>query len=305
MPATKSPKTPAVKPSLKQRKAFEESLKNGGNVSAAMEVAEYAPATIHNPQNLTNSLGWQALMEQHIPDSLLAIHHKKLLTTRRLEHLSFPLGPALESDIEIPDEEAGGDDMFAEAVNAVREAGSASTSHLQRKLRIGYSRAARLMDMLEEAGVIGEADGSRPREVLDYDPDEEVEQPEGVEVEMEPQPHGGSLMRKHAYAERITLTNEDILKMFTEEGIRVSHITSTRTERLVYYWAHDTRAIKDALDLAYKIKGKMSPEQTPPPAGPTYNIFTNPTIIGQVNAFEAGLKEQLTHAKPTQESTNN
>jgi S-DNA-T family DNA segregation ATPase FtsK/SpoIIIE len=58
------------------------------------------------------------------------------------------------------------DDMYMEAKAAVEEAGRASTSYLQRKLRIGYSRAARLMDLLEEKGVIGAADGSRPRDVL-------------------------------------------------------------------------------------------------------------------------------------------
>ena len=58
------------------------------------------------------------------------------------------------------------DDLYTEARAAVEEAGRASTSYLQRKLRIGYSRAARLMDILEEKGVIGAADGSRPRDVL-------------------------------------------------------------------------------------------------------------------------------------------
>ena len=58
------------------------------------------------------------------------------------------------------------DDLYEQAKTAVEEAGRASTSYLQRKLRIGYSRAARLMDILEERGVIGPADGSRPRDVL-------------------------------------------------------------------------------------------------------------------------------------------
>lgn len=58
------------------------------------------------------------------------------------------------------------DDLYMAAKEAVEEAGRASTSYLQRKLRIGYSRAARLMDLLEEKGVIGPADGSRPREVM-------------------------------------------------------------------------------------------------------------------------------------------
>ena len=58
------------------------------------------------------------------------------------------------------------DDLFEEAKQAVTEAGKASTSYLQRKLRVGYSRAARLMDLLEERGVIGPQDGSKPRDIL-------------------------------------------------------------------------------------------------------------------------------------------
>lgn len=58
------------------------------------------------------------------------------------------------------------DELYSEARTIVEDAGRASTSYLQRKLRIGYSRAARLMDTLEEKGIIGEAQGSRAREVL-------------------------------------------------------------------------------------------------------------------------------------------
>lgn len=58
------------------------------------------------------------------------------------------------------------DDLYEDAKEAVIEAGKASTSYIQRKLRIGYSRAARLMDMLENNGVIGPVDSPRPREVI-------------------------------------------------------------------------------------------------------------------------------------------
>lgn len=58
------------------------------------------------------------------------------------------------------------DDLYEEAKEIVLKAGKASTSYIQRKLRVGYARAARLMDLLEDKGVIGPADGARPREVL-------------------------------------------------------------------------------------------------------------------------------------------
>ena len=71
-----------------------------------------------------------------------------------------------ESTLE--DEEVGDDDeLYEEARLCVVEAGKASTSYLQRKLKLGYARAARLMDKLEERGIIGPGDGAKPREVLE------------------------------------------------------------------------------------------------------------------------------------------
>jgi S-DNA-T family DNA segregation ATPase FtsK/SpoIIIE len=58
------------------------------------------------------------------------------------------------------------DDMFKDAVRVVIENRKASTSLLQRRLRIGYGRAARIIEEMEEQGIIGAADGARPREVL-------------------------------------------------------------------------------------------------------------------------------------------
>lgn len=81
-------------------------------------------------------------------------------------------GSALDEDDE--------DDLYGEAKQIVLEAGKASTSFLQRRLRIGYSRAARLIDLLENRGVVGPQDGAKPREVLNAktaaaDEDEEEE----------------------------------------------------------------------------------------------------------------------------------
>ena len=67
-------------------------------------------------------------------------------------------------------DEGGGfsdeDEMLSPAVEAVIEAGQASTSFLQRKLKLGYARAARLIDEMEERGIVGPYEGSKPRQVL-------------------------------------------------------------------------------------------------------------------------------------------
>jgi DNA segregation ATPase FtsK/SpoIIIE-like protein len=65
------------------------------------------------------------------------------------------------------DDDLGDDDeLYETAKEEVIKAGKASTSYIQRKLRVGYARAARLVDMLEERGVIGPGDGAKPREVI-------------------------------------------------------------------------------------------------------------------------------------------
>jgi DNA segregation ATPase FtsK/SpoIIIE, S-DNA-T family len=64
--------------------------------------------------------------------------------------------------------DADDDELYEDARETVMQAGKASTSFLQRKLRIGYARAARLMDMLEERGVIGPGSGAKPRDVIGY-----------------------------------------------------------------------------------------------------------------------------------------
>jgi len=58
------------------------------------------------------------------------------------------------------------DELYPEAKRTVIEAGKASTSYLQRKLGVGYARAAKLIDMLEERGVVGPADGAKPRDII-------------------------------------------------------------------------------------------------------------------------------------------
>ena len=80
-----------------------------------------------------------------------------------------------ETVLQIPEEGAAGggeggedeyDEKYDEAVEFVCESGQASISMVQRRLRVGYNRAARMIEMMEREGIVGPADGAKPREVL-------------------------------------------------------------------------------------------------------------------------------------------
>jgi S-DNA-T family DNA segregation ATPase FtsK/SpoIIIE len=95
---------------------------------------------------------------------------------RIVEHCKEQAAPSFEMEIKNKLEKSdavgavddGGEDdaLLAQSVEIIRETQRASTSSLQRRLRIGYTRAARIMDILEERGIIGPARGSEPREIL-------------------------------------------------------------------------------------------------------------------------------------------
>jgi len=95
-------------------------------------------------------------------------------TAEIVKHLKFQAQPVYNQTIledsseqgEQPELDQEVDEMYDEAVRIVVEMGKASTSTLQRRLRLGYGRAARLIDMMERDGIVGAADGSKPREVL-------------------------------------------------------------------------------------------------------------------------------------------
>ncbi len=99
-----------------------------------------------------------------------------------VEFIKSQLGPSYKEEIIAAQEEkekrkgyGHRDELFDEAVEMVKEAGTASVSMLQRRLRLSYQRAARIIDMLEEDGTIGPYQGSKPREVL-IDREEEKEE---------------------------------------------------------------------------------------------------------------------------------
>ncbi|MCB1115670.1 MAG: DNA translocase FtsK [Chlamydiia bacterium] len=97
---------------------------------------------------------------------------------RVISHIENEAGPQYliksfdrmsQTDFLSSDEGEGKDDLYAAAYQIITETGTASTTFLQRKLKIGYARAASLMDELEEKGVIGSQDGSRRRVLLKND----------------------------------------------------------------------------------------------------------------------------------------
>ena len=93
-------------------------------------------------------------------DQAKAIYNEELLKPPKDENAMGMDGEAGEGGEEVDD------DLYQDAVRVVCEMGRASTSTLQRRLRIGYGRAARLIDLMEKDGIVGPPDGSKPREVL-------------------------------------------------------------------------------------------------------------------------------------------
>jgi S-DNA-T family DNA segregation ATPase FtsK/SpoIIIE len=87
-----------------------------------------------------------------------AVYNEKLLEAPKDEPAAAGEGGPAEEEFD--------DNLYQEAVRVVCEMGRASTSTLQRRLRIGYGRAARLIDVMEKDGIVGPADGTKPRELL-------------------------------------------------------------------------------------------------------------------------------------------
>jgi len=70
-----------------------------------------------------------------------------------------------DDGIDLDADDDGGDDLTFEAIELVKRTGKASASMLQRHLKVGYARAARILDILEEKGVVGPVDGAKARKV--------------------------------------------------------------------------------------------------------------------------------------------
>jgi S-DNA-T family DNA segregation ATPase FtsK/SpoIIIE len=120
--------------------------------------------------------------EQAKPTRIQGTYVSDAETKRILDHVK-QLGIETQYTEEVTTKYAGGkgmgrggslddlDDMFEDAVRVITNQDKASASLLQRRLSIGYARAARILDQMEKAGIVGQADGSKPREVLISDAD--------------------------------------------------------------------------------------------------------------------------------------
>lgn len=98
------------------------------------------------------------------------VNYLKEHVDEEADHMTFEgaanITEGLAENVRAESDYDGDDELYEEAKSIVIEAQKASTSYLQRRLRLGYARAARLMDILQERGVVGPGEGAKPREVL-------------------------------------------------------------------------------------------------------------------------------------------
>lgn len=167
---------------IRQKAAAKEVVGNGGNITKAMIKVGYSPNTANTPQKLTESVGWNELMEEFLSDKELQEKHRGLLAATKIEHMTFPLGPKGEDDPNLS------------------------------------GASPELADDGSEKGL-----GKPP--------------------------------------ERTTLSDTEIIDMLAEVNCKVKRIVHGETARHVYFWVQDAKARKDALDMAYKLKGRYATEK--------------------------------------------
>ena len=109
-------------------------------------------------------LQWAFVSESEV--RRVAQHLESQYAEAEFEGLNLNAENIPSSIFETAEEDDVDDEMYNQAEEVVVQAGKASASYLQRRLRVGYARAARLLDILESRGVIGPGDGAKPREVL-------------------------------------------------------------------------------------------------------------------------------------------
>jgi S-DNA-T family DNA segregation ATPase FtsK/SpoIIIE len=120
----------------------------------------YAPSDSNKPIRIQGA--WVSDDEVHDVVSYVKVRHETTYDAEVIEHLEN----TQLSDAAKDEAKEAYDELLPQAIELVIDAGQASTSMIQRRLRIGYSRAGWLMDQMEKRGVVSPADGAKPRSVL-------------------------------------------------------------------------------------------------------------------------------------------
>ena len=103
---------------------------------------------------------------EYVKDNYVADYNQQVLEEIEKKAQQTGKKPASVSDPDPSDDELAGDEMLPAAVDVILETGQASVSMLQRRLKLGYARAARIVDEMEEKGIVGPFQGSKPRAIL-------------------------------------------------------------------------------------------------------------------------------------------
>ena len=129
----------------------------------------YAPIGCGKPLRVQGCFvtdGEVEAVAEYVKEHYVADYNQQVLEEIEKKAQQTGKKPASVSDPDPSDEELEGDEMLPAAVDVILETGQASVSMLQRRLKLGYARAARIVDEMEEKGIVGPFQGSKPRAIL-------------------------------------------------------------------------------------------------------------------------------------------
>lgn len=129
----------------------------------------FAPIGIGKPLRVQGCFvtdGEVEAVSSYVKEHYVADYNQQVLDEIEKKAQQTGKGKPATADAELVDEEQEGDEMLPAAVDVILETGQASVSMLQRRLKLGYARAARIVDEMEEKGIVGPFQGSKPREIL-------------------------------------------------------------------------------------------------------------------------------------------
>ncbi len=129
----------------------------------------FAPIGTGKPQRVQGCFVTDGEVEAvagYVKDHYVADYDQQVLDEIEKKAVQTGKKAATAADPEPNDEELAGDEMLPAAVDVILETGQASVSMLQRRLKLGYARAARIVDEMEEKGIVGPFQGSKPRTIL-------------------------------------------------------------------------------------------------------------------------------------------